>query len=481
MTYYSRENPSRVSYERNLLMPFTLRQMGDNDKLCQYDCLHVFHDLYPPEVIAQILSDTQAWEARERVLNMVLMIYEVMALSLYPRHSQAAVLRTITGDLGLLRSAQTTSPATEVTEAAICYRRKQLDILPFYRLFRQVCHPLATPQTKGAFRLGRRVMAIDATLENVADTPVNDAFFGRINAGQTRSPFPQVRCTYLAECATHAVVDVALSPCRSHEARQALFLLPSLEPDMLVTMDCGVFGAQMFWGIRKLRAHALARLESTMLRHPVRHLRDGTYLAKLRLRTSSGSQTLLVRVIEYTLTDPKVLGAGQIVRLVTTLLNPRTAPALELIELYHERWEIELIIDEHKNHQRLAAHPLRSRSPQGVVQELYGLLLAHYGLRSLMHHSAVQAGLDPERVSLTRTIQLLHSATHLLAIVEPAAHPVLMQRLLEEMREQVLPERRLRFNARVVKRPFSKFKRKYPCHLNGYHLKKLFREIILLI
>lgn len=457
-------------------MSFRLRQIDVDDKLCQQDCLRVFHKLYGPERISALLSQTNCWEERERKLNMVLTLTTVIALSLFPHASQAAVVQAVTADLQLLWPDNAGPSVREVSEAAVCYRRTQLGIRPLYELFAAVCQPLASSQTRGAFRFGRRVMAIDATLESVADTPANAAFFGRINTGKTRSPFPQLRCTYLAECGTHAIVDAILSPCRQHEARKALDLLPSIHPDMLVTLDRGIVSGALLLGIRKQRAHALGRLERHVLCTPSRILSDGTYLTFLRVHTPQGWYRLPVRVIEYTLTDANVPGAGELIRLVTTLLNPRTAPALDVIDAYHERWEIELTIDEQKNHQCLSGRPLRSQTPQGVVQELYGLLLAHYAIRSLMHQSALLADVDPDRLSFTHAVHLVTQALPLLPLLTPEHQQLVMQRLLTQMSHPLLPPRRLRFNARVVKRPFSKFKRKYPAHLHAYHLKGVFRE-----
>lgn len=459
-------------------MSYSLRHIDPDDKLCQQHALRIFQDCYSPQRLCDLLSQTESWEKRERKLNMLLTLSTVIALSLFPRASQAEVVQSVTADLRWLWPESVEPKCLTVTEGAVCYRREQLGIRPLYELFTHVCQPLATAQTTGAFRFGRRVMAIDATLESVPDSQVNAAFFGRINTGKTRSPFPQVRCTYLAECATHAIVAASLAPCRQHEARKALDLLPSLTPDMLVTLDRGLVGGDLLWGIRQQRAHALGRLEQPVLTKPARILNDGTYLAFLRVHTPQGWRRLPVRVIEYILTDPQVPGAGTLIRLGTTLLNPRTAPALALIEAYHERWEIELTIDEHKNHLCLSGRPLRSQTPQGVVQELYGLLLAHYAIRSLMHQAALQADVAPDRLSFTHAVHLVTQALPVLPVLDPTSQQLVMQRVLTQMSQPLLPPRRLRFNARVVKRPFSKFKRKYPVHLRAYHLKATFRSII---
>src|SRR5207248_3719110 len=111
-----------------------------------------------------------------------------------------------------------------------------------------------------------------------------------------------------------------------------------------------------------------------------------------------------VRIISYRLTDERLGEPGKVYRLVTTLLNPRVAPALALIGLYHERWEIELVIDEIKTHERAQRKVLRSKTPEGVRQELYGIYLAHYAVRALMAQAAVQAELDPDRLSFPEVL-----------------------------------------------------------------------------
>jgi len=166
--------------------------------------------------------------------------------------------------------------------------------------------------------------------------------------------------------------------------------------------------------------------------------------------------------------------------LATTLLDPKQAPAKQLIALYHERWEIELCIDEHKSHLRLAQQPLRSRRPQTVLQEFYGLLLLHYGVRFLMHQAATQADMDTDRLSFCQSIELVQHAVYEFAIVALVERPALMERLLADLRTCPLPPRRLRFNARVVKRPLSRFRRKRHWHLDGPHLKgSSFQELLI--
>ena len=182
---------------------------------------------------------------------------------------------------------------------------------------------------------------------------------------------------------------------------------------MLVLLDRGFHAARLIQVMRALGAHVLGRLASNVAPRYLRQLGDGSYLAYLYPEDDSGKQQgrpLLVRIIEYTLDDPQRPGHGKLHRLVTTLLNPRTCPAKELVRCYHERWEIEGAIDEVDTHQRLCQSTLRSQTPQGIEQELYGVLLAYYAVRALMLQAAQPLGLDSDRLSFTHAITVVSDA-----------------------------------------------------------------------
>jgi hypothetical protein len=354
---------------------------------------------------------------------------------------------------------------------------------------------MATEQTKGAFRFGLRLMAIDGTLDEVADTQANVQYFGHLSSGRYQSPFPQVRCVYLAEVGTHGIVDAVFAPCRVPEQRLSPVLLSrSVQAGMLVLMDRGIVSAaELSTLVHQQQAHALARLKAGLFTHAEQILSDGSYLVTLH---PVGLPAVQVRIIEYRLephtaerlaefpssqtsnhADPR-----QLHRLVTTLLDPQQAPAVELILCYHERWEIEACIGEQKTHLRLSGQPLRSKDPVLVRQELYGLLLAHYIVRWWMHQSAREADLDPDRLSFTHAVEVLDTACYEFALVARQELPRVKQRLLADLCEPatLVPPRRLRFYPRVVKRAYSPFHRKRPGQ-QGFTLKKLcFCDILLI-
>ena len=223
----------------------------------------------------------------------------------------------------------------------------------------------------------------------------------------------------------------------------AHYLLRFLQRDMLLLWDRNFLSYQTVSEVRQRRAHLLARIKSNLIFEPIRVLADGSYLAKLYRSAADRRQDrdgILVRIIEYTFDDPGRPGSGEPHRLLTTLLDEELDPAETLIVLYHERWEEELTIDELKTHQR-ERPVLRSQTPGGVVQELYGLLLGHYVIRVLMQEAAASQGIDPQRLSFTGTLKILRCR-----LPEcPASRrgrSRWYQDLVAEIAEEVLPERR---------------------------------------
>jgi len=349
------------------------------------------------------------------------------------------------------------------TKSAISQARYRLGARLLVALFHRLCQPLATPQTPGAFLGNLRLVALDGTVENVPDSPANARAFGRHHSDRGASAFPQVQGVYLSECGTHAVLDAGFWPCHTSERVGAFRLLRSVCADMLLLLDRGFYSFEMIERTLARGAHVLGRVPAGVTLTPRQLLPDGSYWAYIypsdKARRTRGDH-LLVRVIVYTLTDPARPGYGETHHLVTTLLNAQDAPALDLIYAYHERWEIELTIDEIDTHQRLVQHPLRSQKPVGVIQELYSLLLVHYAIRALMAAAATQAGLAPTRLSFARAVEVIRVAVDDFHLVAPAHHPLLYQRLLRDIAACRLPERAPRTNPRVVKRKMSNFKLK---------------------
>jgi len=262
------------------------------------------------------------------------------------------------------------------SKSAISQARYRLGARPVVALFHRLCRPLATDRTPGAFRFGLRLVALDGTVEDVPDSPANVRAFGRHHSDRGASAFPQVQGVYLSECGTHAVLDAGFWPCHASERVGAFRLLRSVCAGMLLLLDRGFYSFEMVERTLARGAHVLVRVPASVTLRVRWRLPDGSYWAHIYpadpLRRKRGDH-LLVRVIVYTLTDPARPGYAETHRLVTTLLHAQEAPALELVCTYHDRWEIELTIDEIDTHQRLVQHPLRSQKPVGVGSREAGI------------------------------------------------------------------------------------------------------------
>lgn len=377
----------------------------------------------------------------------------------------------------------------EVTprRSSLCEARKRLGSAPLQALHRRVVRLLATADTPGAFYHGLRLMALDSTVFDLPDFPANVAAFGRPKGGRSDGAFPQARKVSLLEVGTHVELDFVLGPCTKGETSLLPGLLHHLGPGMLVLWDRNFFSFPLWKRLLRRGVHLLARVKKNLVLRPLRSLPDGSYLAKIyrndhdRRRDRGG---IRVRVLRYTLEDPQRVGHQEEHRLLTSLLDADAHPAWELIRLYHERWEIELVYDEQKTHQdppraTKPAH-LRSQTPEGIKQEVYALSLGHFVTRALIAQAAARRGLDPDRLSFLGCLQSLRTRLPECGELAAAAGQW-YEGLLWELGRQQLPPRANRINPRVVKRKMSKFKKKRPEHRPVPPLKKTFDESVVML
>ena len=446
----------------------TIRENLLDDKLCHHFDLGLIQQVIPRERVEDLLQKHQAWEQRERSLNMMTIVYWLIAQHLYPELSQRSVYSKVVSGLRLwCADFAEQMPA----KSALSYRKKQLGLVPMQDLFTQLAGPQATAQTSGAFWKGMRLLALDSTVDSVPDTESNrEAFRYSSDDEVSRSPFPQVRLLLLIECATHLICDAQISSCRQGELTSTRPLLQrALQAGTLLLWDSGFLCSDLFFRAKERQAHLLGRLKSNVLCKPVQRLSDGSYLTYVyQDQDHQRGERLQVRVITYTFTDERIPGAGsQTYRLVTTLLDPQLYPAKELAVLYHERWHVELVIDEAKTHLRLSARTLRSLTPEGIKQEIYALLVAHIAVRTLMLHAADAAGVAPTQLSFTQTVRIIDESLQPLWHACPTHRLMMINSLLQEIAQQRLPIQRLRLQARVVKRVRSRYERKKACHLHA--------------
>ena len=462
-------------------MGYRIRHFDTESKFCQHLSLEALERVVPLCTIQAIVQQHGPQRTRERKLNPTATVLVVIAMHLFSFCCLEQVLHKIAQGLRFVWS----DPDIALPNpSALSYRRYQLGAKPVVALFHEVCVPFATEHTPAAFLFGLRLMAIDATIEDVPDTPENARAFGRSEGGRGQSGFPQVQGVYLCECGTHAIVDAGFWPVHTSERVGGFRVLRWVRAGMLVMWDRGFHDFEMVRQVRKRKAHVLGRIPAQVQPQILRRLGDGSYLGWLLpsdYKRRKAGERILVRLIAYTFTDPALPGYEIVHRLITTLLDPEQAPASELACAYHERWEVEITIDEVDTHLRLVGRPLRSLKPVGVIQELYGVLIAHYAVRFLMHEAALEAGIDPDRLSYVHAVRVLQGALVEFAMVAPDQRDALYTRLLRDIARVRLPKRRPRCNPRVVKRKMSKFHLKRPADGPSPQPKRPFRESIALI
>jgi hypothetical protein len=364
-------------------------------------------------LVDAVVSEAGRGERRQRLLPARVVVYYVLAMALFSDASYEEVMRQLVEGLSWASGWQRVWEVP--SKAAIFKARQRLGPEPLELLFAAAASPLAGKRTRGAFYRGLRLMSLDGTCLDVADTSENEAAFGRpaTARGHGVGAFPQLRLVGLAECGTHAICDAAIGPCRTSEHALADELFGSLTAAMLCLADRNFYSFERFQRAAKTGAQLLWRVNSNARLAREQTLPDGSYLTHLS-RTDRGRQRRTgaqVRVVEYQLEDPGLPTSEQRYRLITTILDPDAAPATELAALYRERWELEGAIDELKTHQRGPRVVLRSKHPDGVIQEAYGYLCTHYAIRRLMHDAALQADLDPDRLSFTRGLRAARRST----------------------------------------------------------------------
>ena len=348
----------------------------------------------PRPLIDEVLQETERGSQRERLLPAPAVVYYVMAMALWREAPLEEVLRVACEGLQWLSGGQ--ADAVQASKSAISQARTRLGPQVIHRLAQRVLRPLAPPGAPGAWYRGLRVMALDGSCMDVADERANAEYFGYPAASRGQSSFPRARVLGLVECGTHVIVSADIAPYARSENSMAAERLPSwLRKDMLVMADRGFYSFKL-WTLACLSGAALLWRVSSTIKLPAQQvLSDGSYLSTVfDSEDTARRHGRTVRVVEYTLADSAVPTQDSY-RLVTTLLDPEQAPGQELAALYHERWEIEGVFDEFKTHLRASSTVLRSKTPDLVRQELWGLLLAPFAIRQLMAQAAWQRALTP--------------------------------------------------------------------------------------
>lgn len=363
---------------------------------------------------AVVAADRQ--EKRRRLLPARVVVYYVLALCLFFGDSYEEVMRKLTHGL---RSVGSWRKEWKIpTTGAISKARMRLGEEPLRLLFERVALPMAKRSTPGAWLHRFRLMAIDGVIFNVADTEDNEEGFGRCG-GKNPAPFPQARVAALVECGTHAVVAAEIDPWKVQERAQVTRLLSAFEPGMLVLADAGVYSYELWKAACQTGAALVWRVQANINFPVLSVLPDGSYRSEIgdpqQKRHNRDYQRnhrahdvmvdyLQIRVVEYEI--PNRDGRTELIRLITTILEPVEASAAELAAVYHERWEEESVFDEIETDIRGGSTVvLRSKHTETVRQEIWALLLSHYAIRHLMTEAAEQADVDVDRISFIRSFR----------------------------------------------------------------------------
>jgi hypothetical protein len=382
-----------------------------DQRLSDHISIGVLTRVFPPDLVDRVVKESGRTEQRQRLLPARVVVYYVLGLALFSQSAYEEVMRMLVE--GLSWEGGWASAWNVPTKAALFKARTRLGPEPIEALYRESAVPLATKGTKGSFYKNWRLMSIDGTCLDVADTAPNDLAFGRPgSARENRSgAFPQIRIVGLAECGTHAIIDAVIGKYSEAEQRLAPGLFGSFVPGMLVLADRGFFSFKLWKEAQETGADLLWRTKGNHVLGVERRLSDGSFLSSIypsQKDRRNRTHGVVVRVVEYHLDPPPgAAGEGETTyRLLTTILDPKRAPAGQLAALYPERWEIETALDELKTHQRSPRVVLRSKMPDGVTQEAYGYLCVHYAIRWLMHSVAQGARADPDRMSFTRALRV---------------------------------------------------------------------------
>ena len=387
-------------------------------RLSDHISLGVIARAVPAERVRRVLAETGRASERERDLPAPVMVYYAIALALHMGSSTREVLRCLLEGLRWLWGAEAVKVAGK---SGISQARSRLGEAPLRRLYEELVQPVATRATRGAWYRAWRLVSLDGSCLDVADTEANRAAFGGPGASRGASAFPQLRFVALVENGTHVLFGARLGRYAEGETTLAHSTLAALRPGMLCLADRQFFGHALWQAATATGAELLWRGKHNLRLPREAVLADGSHLTTIypsdkdrRHRTGG----IRVRVVEYRLEG--VAGAEPLYRLLTTILDPAQAPAAELAALYHERWEIEGALAELKTQLRGARVVLRSKTPELVRQEVWGLLLAHFAVRGLMHEAALKADEDPDRLSFSHAVRVVRRKLPLFAALPPS-------------------------------------------------------------
>jgi hypothetical protein len=387
-------------------MSRTLAELPKGARITDYISLGVVSKTYPLSTIYTILQRTGKASKRQRELPGHVVIYYVIALALFMQSSYREILRCLLEGLHWYKRPGEKIHVTG--KSGISQARTRVGWEPVEALHDEIVGPIANEETKGAWFREWRLVSLDGSTLDVADTQANREAYGYPGASRGESAYPQIRFVSLVENGTHVLFGSRMGPYSTGEGTLAKHVVSNLTAGMLCLADRYFLGFALWNQARETGADLVWRTKKNLRLPCVKRYADGSYTSVIypslrdRRHQTNGIE---VRVIEYVLEG--VTGSEPFYRLLTTIMDPEKASAHELAALYHERWEIETALDELKTHLRGAHIVLRSKTSALVKQEFYGLLLAHYAIRGLMHEAALKDDVDPDALSYIHTVRVV--------------------------------------------------------------------------
>ncbi len=401
-------------------MARTAAELPSGTRITDFISLGVLTKTFPLAAIRAVLDSTGKASLRQRDLPAHVVVYYVIALALYMHSSYREVLRCLLeGIQWLLEPGALVKVAGK---SGISQARTRLGWKPIQRLHDDVVKPIAVESTKGSWYRSWRLVSLDGSTLDIADEKENEEAFGRPSASRGSSAFPQLRFVSLVENGTHVLFGTRMGGIKTGEITLAQEVLVSVHKGMLCLADRNFFGFELWNHARGSGSDLLWRVKKNLRLPCEKRLADGSYLSRIYASAKDqrhGKNGLTVRVIEYQLAG--VPGAEPIYRLLSTIVDHEAAPAAELAALYHERWEIETALDELKTHLRGSRIVLRSKTPDLVRQEFYGLMMAHFAVRGLMHEAALRADEDPDRLSFLHAVRVVRRKIARFVSLPPSA------------------------------------------------------------
>ena len=400
-------------------MARTIAELPSGTRITDFISLGVLTKTFPLPAIRDVLGDTRKTSVRQRDLPAHVVVYYVIAMALYMQSSYREVLRCLFEGIQWLLGPGATVKVTG--KSGISQARTRLGWEPLRQLHDRIVKPIAGESTKGAWYHRWRLVSIDGSTLDTADEKDNAKSFGRPSASRGKSAFPQIRFVSLVENGTHVLFGTRMGGVDTGEITLAKQVMPSLAKGMLCLADRNFFGFELWNQASSTGADLLWRVKKNLRLPCEKRLPDGSYLSRVYASPKDqrhGQNGVIVRVVEYRL--EAIPGAEPIYRLLTTILDHGMAPAVELAALYHERWEIETALDELKTHLRGSRIVLRSKTPDLVQQEFYGLMMAHFAIRGLMHEAALKANEDPDTLSFLHAVRVIRRKIARFASIPPS-------------------------------------------------------------